>query len=379
MPATKRDYYEILEISREADRDEIKRSYRRLAVKYHPDKNPGDAEAEDKFKELSEAYDVLSDSEKRAAYDRFGHTAFSQQAGRGGGGFHDPFDLFREVFGGGGGGIFEEIFAAAGGRRSSGGGQRGDDLRFDLEISLEEVADGCEKEIEMHKLATCSRCQGQGAEPGSSVVTCPTCRGAGQVVTARGFFQVSQTCPSCRGAGRTFQDPCRDCRGEGRAEQKSLIKLRIPAGIENGSRLRSTGNGESGIRGGGPGDLYVVVHVKDHAVFERDGDDLYCEVPISFATATLGGEVTVPTLKGKASVKVPAGTQGGTIFRLKGKGITGLHARSPGDLLARVAVEVPTKLNHKQREALQAFSALCGEENQPLHKGFLDKAREFFR
>lgn len=379
----KRCYYEVLEVSKTVTSDEIKRSYRKLAVKFHPDKNPDDPTAEERFKELGEAYDILMDDQKRAAYDRMGHAAFAQGTagprggGGGGGGFHDPFDIFREVFGGGGGG-FEQFFGGGGQERGD-GRARGSDLRYDLQITLEEAASGCEKEIEISKLNHCGTCSGSGAAEGSKATTCRTCGGRGQVISSRGFFQVSQTCPACHGAGQTISNPCRDCGGEGRKEGRSRIKLKIPQGIEDGSRMRSSRNGESGIRGGEPGDLYIVIHVKEHEVFERDGGNLYAEVPISFTTAALGGEVTVPTLDGKASLKIPAGTQGGTTFKLRGKGMPTLHSTMKGDLLIRALVEVPSKLNSEQRKKLEEFSALCGEENSPMHKSFFEKAKAFFR
>src|SRR5437588_9406511 len=326
MPTEKRDYYEVLAVSRNATEDEVKRAYRKLAVKYHPDKNPDDAHAEEKFKEIGEAYVVLMDADKRAAYDRCGHAAFSQGMGRGGG-FHDPFDIFREVFGGGGGGGIFESFFGGGASADREGRQRGSDLRYDMQITLEEAAFGVEKEIEVRKLDTCGKCEGKGAEPGSRTINCPACGGRGQVISSRGFFQVSQTCPRCRGAGQIIEKPCRACGGEGRVENSSRIKLKIPAGIGNGSRLRSSRNGEAGIRGGPPGDLYVVLHLKEHLVFQRDEDDLYCEVPISFAVAALGGEVPVPTLEGKANLRIPAGTQSGQVFKLRGKGIANLEGR----------------------------------------------------
>ena len=375
--ATKREYYEILEVTRTANGEEIKKSYRKLAVKFHPDKNPGDHTAEEKFKELGEAYDVLSDADKRAAYDRYGHAAFAQgNAGARGaaGGMHDPFDIFREVFGG--------VFGGAqggGGRSEREGKQRGSDLRYDMQIGLEEAAFGCDKEIEVSKLEGCSVCEGTGAEQGSRAVTCPGCNGRGQVISSRGFFQVSQTCGRCRGTGTVIERPCRKCGGEGRAEMTSRIKLKIPAGIEDGSRLRSSRNGEAGIRGGPPGDLYVVIHIKEHEIFERDGDALFCEIPVSFTTASLGGEVEVPTLEGKAHLKIPAGTQGATVFKLRGKGIPSLNSSTRGDLMVRVLVEVPTKLNSEQRRKLEEFAELMGEDNSPLHQSFFDKAKEFFK
>ena len=370
----KRDYYEVLGVERSANAEEVKRAYRKLAVKFHPDKNPDDPHAEEKFKELGEAYDVLMDADKRAAYDRFGHAAFSQGAPFRGG-FHDPFDIFREVFGGGGA-IFETFF---GGGVSSEDGQRGSDLRYDMQITLEEAAFGAEKEIEVRKLDTCTKCSGSGAEPGSRTITCPSCGGRGQVISSRGFFQVSQTCPRCRGLGEILEKPCQQCQGDGRTEKPTRIKLNIPAGISNGARLRSTGNGEAGIRGGPHGDLYVVIHVKEHKIFQRDGDDLYCEVPIAFSVAALGGEMPVPTLQGKANLKIPAGTQTGQIFKFRGKGIINVNGRGHGDLLVRVMVEVPTKLNAQQRQKLEEFANLCGEENTPLRKGFFDRAKEFFK
>jgi molecular chaperone DnaJ len=379
MATTKRDYYEVLGIARNASGEDVKRAYRKLAVKFHPDKNPDDARAEDKFKELGEAYDVLMDEEKRAAYDRYGHAAFSQGMGGRGGGFHDPFDIFREVFGGGaGGGIFETFFGG-GGSTDREGRQRGSDLRYDMQITLEEAAFGVEKEIEVRKLDACDKCKGTGAEAGSRAVTCPSCHGRGQVISSRGFFQVSQTCPRCRGVGEIIEKPCHVCDGEGRIEKTSRIKLKVPAGIADGARLRSSRNGEAGIRGGAQGDLYVVIHVKEHSIFQRDEDNLYCELPIPFSTAALGGEIPVPTLDGKASLKVPAGTQSGQIFKLRGKGISNVNGHGRGDLVARLLVEVPTSLNAEQRQKLEEFAGLCGEENTPLHKSFFERAKEFFR
>lgn len=391
--SAKRDYYEILGIERSTPADEIKKAYRKLAVKYHPDKNPGDHTAEEKFKELGEAYDVLSDEQKRAAYDRFGHAAFAQgggaaRGGGGGGGFHDPFDIFREVFGGGGGGgggvgnIFEQMFGGGGG----GGGrgeresrQRGSDLRYDMQITLEEAAFGAEKDVELTKLDLCGTCGGGGTEAGSRVVTCNTCGGRGQVVSSRGFFQVSQTCPKCRGTGQMVERPCAKCRGEGRTEQTKRIKIKIPHGIEHGSRLRVTGNGEAGIRGGPKGDLYVVVHVKEHDVFEREAENLYCEVPVSFSVAALGGDIKVPTLDGDAQLKVPTGTQSGAVFKLRGKGMTVLNSAARGDLMVRLIVAVPQKLTTEQRKKLEEFSLLLGEDVPPPQKSFFQRAKEFFQ
>ncbi|HAK07602.1 MAG TPA: molecular chaperone DnaJ [Spartobacteria bacterium] len=376
MATKKRDYYEVLGVQRNVSDEEVKRAYRKLAVKFHPDKNPDDPHAEEKFKEIGEAYDVLMDADKRAAYDRFGHAAFAQgTAARGG--FHDPFDIFREVFGGAGGGIFETFFGGVGTRAED--RQRGSDLRYDMQIELEEAAFGVEKEIEIQKLDTCDKCQGSGAEPGSRTINCPACGGRGQVISSRGFFQVSQTCPRCRGLGQIIEKPCRQCHGEGRVEKLSRVMLKIPPGIADGSRLRSSRNGEAGTRGAPHGDLYVVIHIKEHKVFQREDDDLYCEVPISFSSAALGGEVDVPTLEGKAHLKVPAGTQSGQIFKLRGKGIINVNGRERGDLLARLIVEVPTRLNAEQRQKLEEFAGLCDEENTPMRKSFFERAKEFFK
>lgn len=379
MATTKRDYYEVLGIERNASDEEIKRAYRKLAVKYHPDKNPDDPHSEEKFKELGEAYDVLADPDKRAAYDRFGHAAFAQGSAFPRGGFHDPFDIFREVFGGGiGGSIFESFFGGDAAARAE-DRQRGSDLRYDMQITLEEAAFGVEKEIEIHKLDACDQCHGSGAEPGSRTISCPACGGRGQVISSRGFFQVSQTCPRCHGVGQIVEKPCRHCRGEGRVEKLARVKLKIPAGIGEGSRLRSSRQGEAGIRGGSHGDLYVVVHIKEHEIFHRDEDNLYCELPIPFSVAALGGEVEVPTLEGKGHLKVPAGTQSGKIFKLRGKGIVHMNGRDRGDLLARLIVEVPSRLNAEQRAKLEEFAALCGDENTPLRKSFFERAKEFFK
>ena len=378
MSRNKRDYYEILVVERSSTEEDIKRSYRKLAVKFHPDKNPGDHEAEERFKELGEAYDVLMDAQKRAAYDRYGHAAFQQGGMGGGGGFHDPFDLVRDVFGAGGGsgGIFDHFFGGGGG--DSSGRQRGSDLRYDMQITLEEAAFGAEKEIEIRKLDACGSCEGSGAQKGSKALTCPTCRGRGQVVASRGFFQVAQTCPQCHGTGQVIEKPCKSCHGDGRVEKTSRVKIKVPAGIDSESRLRSSGGGEAGLRGGPSGDLYVVLHIKEHDVFVRDGMDLRCEVPLPFTTAALGGEIRVPTLEGAVSLKIPAGTQSGAVFRVRGQGMPGLQSSARGDILTHVQVEVPSRLNQEQREALVRFSELCGEDNSPIHKGFYERLKDLF-
>jgi molecular chaperone DnaJ len=386
--ASKRDYYEILGVPKGSTADEIKKAYRQLALKYHPDRNPDDKGAEEKFKELGEAYDALGDPDKRAAYDRYGHAAFS--AGAGGasrGAAHDPFDIFREVFGGAGGGgggagsIFEEFFGGGGGGgrgQARSGKARGSDLRYDLEITLEEASQGVEKQVELERAVPCESCNSTGASKGGAAKTCPTCGGVGQVIASRGFFQVQQACPDCSGTGQIISNPCTDCRGQGRSEKTTRIKLRIPAGIGEGSRLRSSGNGDSGFRGGPAGDLYVVIHIKKHEVFEREDNDLFCEIPVAYAKATLGGELMVPTMEGKASLKVPPGTQSGTVFRLRGKGMPVLNRGIKGDLLVTIQVEVPTNLNAEQKEKLKAFADSCGDQNTPMSEGFFEKAKRFF-
>lgn len=372
--STKRDYYEILGVSRDASPEEIKKAYRKMAVKFHPDKNPGDHSAEEKFKELGEAYEALSDPDKRAAYDRYGHSAFN--GGMGGGGFHDPMDIFSQIFGGG----FGDFFGGGGGtqRRAAGGKQRGSDLRYDLEISLEEAARGVEKELEIERQTSCDTCKATGSKGSGGVKPCSTCGGRGVVARQSGIFIQQSTCPDCRGAGEKVSDPCSSCHGEGRVERDSRIKIRIPAGVDTGTRLRSSGNGDAGVRGGAAGDLYVFLHVKDHDIFQRDDADLYCEVPMPFSTAALGGELKVPTLDGKSSIKVPAGTQGGTLFRLRDKGMPQLNSTRKGDLHVRVHVEVPTKLNGEQQEKLRAFSESIGDHNSPMQEGFFQKAKRFF-
>ena len=381
----KQDYYELLGVAKGASEEDLKKVYRKKAVQFHPDKNPGNKEAEEMFKKVSEAYEVLKDPEKRAAYDRYGHAAFEQAGagprgggGYGGGGFHDPFDIFREVFGqggGGSGGIFDQFF---GGEGNGGGTGRGSDLRYDLEITLVEAARGVEKEISFRKLGECRHCSGSGAEPGSKKTTCPTCRGAGQVTTSRGFFHVRQVCPTCHGSGSRFEKVCAKCSGEGRVQETAKINVRIPAGVDTGSKLRSTGNGEAGVMGGAAGDLYIVIHVAEHEVFERQGDDLFCEMPIKFTLATLGGTVQVPTMEGKATLKIPAGTQSGTTFRLKGRGMPQLRGGGHGDQLIRVHVEVPTALTTDQRRKLEEFAQACGDADEPVSRSFFEKAKKFF-
>jgi len=380
----KRCYYEVLEVSRDAPDTEIKKSYRRLAVQYHPDKNPDDKEAEEKFKELGEAYEILMDAQKRAAYDRFGHRAFAQGTGpSAGGGFAgaDPFDIFREVFGGGGGGGFFEEFFGGGGSRASRAERRkrGSDLRYDLQITLEEAAEGVEKELKIERLVPCEPCGGSGAQGGRAEVrSCGTCGGVGQVITSRGFFQVQQPCPTCHGAGESITNPCRDCSGQGRVKGSSRIKLKIPPGMIDAGRLRSVGHGDAGSQGGSAGDLYVVVHIKEHEVFERDGADLYCEVPLPFTLAALGGELVVPTLNGKASVKVAPGTQTNTSFRLREKGMPDLQTGRKGDLLVNVQVEVPVKLTREQERLLHEFAGTVTDKNHPVGESFFEKAKRFF-
>jgi len=388
MSKVKEDYYELLGVAKTASADELKKAYRKMAMKYHPDRNPGNKEAEENFKKVSEAYEVLSDDQKRAAYDRYGHAAF-QMGGAGGprgpagggGGFHDPFDIFREVFGGAGGGIFEEFFGGGqgGGGGGPGGQQRGQDLRYDMEISLEEAANGVEKEVSFRKPVECGECKGSGAEPGSKATRCPTCGGSGQVTTSRGFFTFRQTCPTCEGAGTRVDRPCRSCGGAGRVNATTKIKVRVPPGVETGSKLRSAGNGEAGAHGGQAGDLYIVIHVADHDVFERQGDDLFVEIPIKFTLAALGGTIHVPTLSGKASLKIQPGTQSGTTYRLRGKGMPNLRGGYQGDQLVRVHVEVPTSMSSEQRKKLEEFAILSGDADEPVGKSFFEKAKRFFQ
>jgi molecular chaperone DnaJ len=381
--AGKRDFYEVLGVGKTATDEEIKKAYRKLAVRFHPDKTQGDKAAEEKFKELGEAYAALSDPQKRAAYDQHGHAAFDPRSRAGaGGGFRggggvDPSDIFREAFRGSD--FFDNIFGGGAEERDPGGPSRGEDLRYDLEITLEEAVAGCEREIKFNKPAKCEACGGAGAEKGSKVVRCPQCNGRGRVVMSRGIFSIQQACPKCEGAGQVIEKPCRTCGGEGRHNQPHSVRIRIPAGVDTDSRLRSTGNGAAGYRGGPAGDLYVVLRVRTHDIFQRDGDDLLCEVPISFVQATLGGEVDVPTMSGKARIQIPAGTQNGTLFRLKGRGVKNLQDASLGDLHVRVSVEVPTRLNAIQRAKLEEFGRLCDESVNPQGRSFFERAKDFFR
>ncbi len=381
MKSMAKDYYEILGVDRSADTQEIKKAYRKMALKYHPDKNPGDKDAEEKFKEASEAYEVLADEQKRTMYDRFGHDAFKQQQQQqrgGGAGGMDPFDIFSEVFGGGS--IFDEFFGGAGGggsrRRSS--TQAGADLRYDMEIDFEDAVFGADKEVEIPRPATCERCEGHGCEPGTSRSQCQNCRGMGQMTMSQGFFSIRQECPYCRGSGERIENPCKTCAGEGRVQQRKKIHIHIPAGVDTGSRLRVTGEGEAGRRGGPQGDLYVVLHVREHHLFAREGNDVICELPIAFPTAALGGKVKVPTVSGAAELKIPPGTQNGAIFRLRGKGIPSLSGHGRGDQRVKVFVEVPSKLNADQQEKLRELDQLCGEDSYPKLKKFVEKAKNFF-
>jgi len=369
----KLDYYEILEVKKNASGSEIKKAYRRLAIRFHPDKNPGDAQSEAKFKELSEAYAILSDAQKRATYDQFGHAGVNGGGGFSGGGFDFGGAPFEDIFGD----IFGDVFG--GGRRRGNRGQRGDDLRYNLTISFEEAAFGVEKKLKIPRKQKCKTCNGSGARPGTEAQTCSTCGGVGQVRYQQGFFTMTRPCPDCRGKGKIIADPCRDCRGSGQVKSKHTVDLKVPAGVEDGIRLKMTGEGDSGSQGGGKGDLYVVISVEEHPIFQRDGQDVICEIPISFVQAALGCDLEVPTLEGKLNLKVPAGTQTGKVFKLSGKGIVALqgHHRR-GDQLVVLKVEVPTKLNKRQRELLEEFAQESGADIHPQGKGFFDKVKELF-
>lgn len=378
----KKDYYEILGVAKDASESDIKKAYRKLALKYHPDRNPNDATAEEKFKELGEAYEILSNEEKRAAYDRYGHSAFENggMGGGGGGGFSgaDPMDIFAQMFGGMGG--FAEAFG--GGRAQRRSNKRpGSDLRYDLDITLEEAAAGCTKQLEIERLVSCKTCNGSGSKNGgNSFKTCPTCQGRGVITQQSGFFVQQSTCPACHGSGEIISDPCSSCRGEGRVREDSHITMRIPAGVNTGDKLRSSQNGDVGVHGGATGDLYVFIEVKPHDIFSRDGSDISCTVPVPLGTAIAGGKLTVPSLNGPETIKIPEGTQPGMIFRLKGKGIKALRTDAVGDLLVEIDVEIPSNLNSAQREKLNDFNgSLDQEKNLPICKAFLEKAKRFFQ
>lgn len=377
----KRDFYDILGVQKNASDDELKKAYRKLAMKYHPDRNPGNAEAETKFKEAKEAYEMLSDAKKRAAYDRYGHAGVDPNMGAGGGGFggaggfsdfSDAFgDIFGDIFGGGRGG--------AGGARSN--VYRGADLKYNMELTLEQAAKGFETQIRVPVWDNCGTCSGTGAKKGTKPETCSTCGGSGAVRMTQGFFSVQQTCPKCHGTGQMISNPCGDCEGVGKKKTTKTLEVRIPAGIDDGMRIRLSGKGEPGTNGGPPGDLYVEVHLKEHSVFQREGDDLHCEMPVSFARAALGGTIEVPTLGGKASFDIPEGTQTGKTFRLRGKGIKGVRANYPGDLFCHIVVETPVRLSDKQKDLLREFESSCtadGDKHSPRTKSWMDKVKDFF-
>jgi molecular chaperone DnaJ len=373
----KRDYYEVLGVAKNATEDEIKKSYRKLAMKHHPDRNPDDKSAEEKFKEAKEAYEMLSDAQKRAAYDRFGHAGVDPNAGGGGGagfngGFAEAFgDIFGDIFGGAAGG-------ARGGRSNA---FRGADLRYNMELSLEQAANGFATDIRVPAWENCDVCGGSGAKPGTKPKACATCGGSGAVRMAQGFFSIQQTCPTCHGSGRVIANPCQNCHGDGRIKHNKVLEVSIPAGIDEGQRIRLAGKGEPGVNGGPPGDLYVEIRITPHEVFQRDGDDLHCEVPISIATAVLGSEIEVGTLKEKVTINIPEGTQSGKTFRLRGKGIKGVRSNYPGDLYCHVRVETPVRLTEKQKKLLRDFDVSIregGAKHSPQAKSFVDKMKGFF-
>ncbi|MBD2859298.1 molecular chaperone DnaJ [Spongiibacter sp. KMU-158] len=369
---SKRDYYEILGVERSSDEKEIKKAYRRIAMKNHPDRNPDDPKAEDIFKEATEAYEVLTDKEKRAAYDRFGHEGVGAGAGGFGGGGGAGFsDIFGDVFG--------DIFGGGGGQRQR-GPQPGADLRYTLEIDLEQAVKGTTAKIRIPTLVACNTCDGSGAKKGSSPTTCSTCNGVGQVRMQQGFFAVQQTCPACRGNGKIISDPCGDCRGQGRIEETKTLSVKVPPGVDTGDRIRLSGEGEASPNGGPAGDLYVQMSVKPHPIFQRDGKHLYCEVPISFTDAALGGELDVPTLDGRVKLKIPAETQTGKSFRLRGKGITPVRGGTTGDLICKTVVETPVKLNKRQKELLEELQVSLGgsDEHAPRKKGWFEGVKTFF-
>ena len=377
---SKRDYYEVLGVNKGASDDDLKKAYRRLAMKFHPDRNPDDKSAEAQFKEVKEAYEILSEPNKRAAYDQYGHAGVDPSMGGGFGGFG----------GGGAGGfdfgnIFEEIFRGGGGGGFSGGGRggrsqvyRGADLRYDLEVSLEEAAKGSQTRIRIPTETNCETCKGSGAKPGTSSKTCGTCKGSGQVRMQQGFFSVQQTCPHCHGSGKVIEDPCTDCHGPGRKRENKTLEIKIPAGVNDGDRIRLSGEGEAGVNGGPSGDLYVQISLKQHELFTRDGDDLHCEIPITMTTAALGGDIDVPTLDGTASLRIPEETQTGKIFRLRGKGVKGMRSGVEGNLYVHVVVETPVNLNSEQKDLLRQLQESMGEHHSPKEGGWQQKLKNFF-
>ena len=375
---SKQDYYDLLGVSKGADASELKKAYRKAAVKYHPDKNPGNPAAEEKFKEVSQAYEVLGDEEKRAAYDRYGHAAFENGGagggfGGGGGGFHDASDIFSQVFGGG----FGDMFGGGGGRSRRQTQQKGSDLRYDLDLTLEEAALGVKKTLKIEKLSACSSCDGTGSNDGKKQ-TCHTCGGQGTVTRQAGIFVQQTTCPTCRGTGSVITDPCKSCSGQGAVNKEETITITIPAGVDSGSRLRVSGKGDAGLHGAPSGDLYVFIKVKEHNIFERENEHLFCKVPIDFTTAALGGELEVPTLEGKSSIKIPKGTQSETMFRIRKAGMPILNAGYKGDLHVEVQIEVPVHLSGKQQQKIKDFNDSIQAKNSPLKEGFLKKAKNFF-
>ncbi|MFO1300892.1 MAG: molecular chaperone DnaJ [Burkholderiaceae bacterium] len=372
----KRDYYEVLGVAKNASDDDLKKAYRKLAMKYHPDRNPDSKDAEEKFKEVKEAYEMLTDPARREAYDRFGHAGVDPNAGFPGGAGGQGFGGFADVFGD----IFGDIF---GGQRAGGGRSnvyRGADLRYAMEITLEQAASGYTSEIRVPSWDTCGTCSGTGAKPGTRPKVCHTCGGQGAVRVQQGFFSIQQTCPTCHGSGKVIPEPCTGCEGAGRVKKNKTLEVKIPAGIDDGMRIRSAGNGEPGINGGPPGDLYVEIHVKEHPVFQRDGDDLHCEVPIGITTAALGGTVQIPTLAGRAEIDLPEGTQSGKQFRLRGKGIKGIRSSYPGDLYAHLVVETPVRLTDRQKQLLRELEAsLQDPKHSPQTKGWMDRVKDFFQ
>jgi molecular chaperone DnaJ len=378
--ASKKDYYELLGVSRNASADDLKKAYRNLAKKHHPDANPGNKEAEEKFKEINEAYEVLSDPQKKSTYDQFGHAGvngFGGSPSGGSGGFRTSTDVngadFEDIFGD----VFSNFFTG-GGRTGRPQSQEGDDLRYDLTLTFEQAAFGTSQDIKIRKLVTCDTCHGSGAKPGSGRVTCATCRGTGQVRTSQGFFTVARTCPKCNGQGELPGTPCPTCHGQGRMERERIVSVKVPAGVDEGSRLRIRGEGEAGLNGAPAGDLYIFLHVEPHSIFHRDESNLLCEIPISFPQAALGTELEVPTLEGPVKMKVPAGTQSGKVFRLREKGLKSPQHSGVGDLLVTVHVETPADLNSKQRKLLEEFAALAQEDNHPEVSKFMQKMKNIF-